>query len=101
MDITKIIVLLIGLSIVCEYIVQLVKDISESIQTKNYWTVTVKLLAIVIGVLISFVVNYEIFPLLNTKPVNAPATIVIIGVCISAGSGLFFDLIKRLKGVSQ
>lgn len=87
---------LIALSFVVEYLTGIAKDVYETIKNKDYWSLVVKLTALIIGVLIAFVVNSEVLPLLNLGQFTAPL-VVVAGLVISAGSTKVYDLFDRIK----
>lgn len=87
---------LIALSFVVEYLTGIAKDVYETIKNKDYWSLTVKLTALVIGVLIAFVVNSEVLPLIGMQAFTIPLVIV-AGLILSAGSTKVYDLFDRIK----
>lgn len=85
------------LSMVVEFLTELVKDIVTSIQCKDWWTAGVKTVAIVLGVLVANVANSELLPLIGMTSFNSPGLVSVVGLIISAGSTKVYDLTKRLK----
>lgn len=87
---------LVALAFVVEYLTGIAKDIYTAIKDKDYWSLTIKLTALVIGVLIALVVNYEVLPLIGMQAFTIPLVIV-AGLILSAGSTKVYDLFDRIK----
>lgn len=85
----------VALATLVEFLVQISKDLIESIKTKDWWKVAIKVIAIVFGLAVAFIANAEFLPLMGQEPLTQFGLIALAGLVLSAGSTKVHDLFKK------
>lgn len=97
MNVAIIVTLLVCASMLVEFLVEIVKDIIEAIKSRDYWTVGVRLVSILFGLIVAFIVDLELLPLMGVAPYTTYGLVTLSGLVISAGSAKVYDLTTRLR----
>ena len=91
------IVLILGIAVLVEAMVEYAKSILKMITDKEYKTAIMQLITIAIGVLFAFLFNLNLFEALEIA-VDAIAGKILTGIVISRGSNYVNDLISKIRG---
>lgn len=94
------ITMILSCAILVEALIEYAKTIYESFEKKEYKTFVTQLASVVIGILIAFLFNANVFVPLGMM-VNAVAGKILTGIVISRGSNYASDLLKRIANPSD
>jgi len=101
----SIITLIVILSVICQYLVQQIKEILPAkvvakLGDKNTWFGS-GLIALVFGILLAFLAQADILDAVGVASLNPTIDYILTGILISGGSSLIHDLFNSISSISS